>query len=86
MKTKIDNWEPHGGPIEIKIESVMDRMTGPGNSTTASGAADVCSDSEDSESDVSQYYYYAFLWKIILLLWDLSGIVIHVRIKLDLLE
>ena len=63
MKKQKLTSEPHGGPIKIKIESVMDRMTGPGNSTTTSGSPDLCSDSEDSESDVGQYYYYAFLSK-----------------------
>ena len=49
-----------------------------GGGANSSTMVDVSSDPED-ESDWAQYYYYAFLWKILLLLWDLSGIVIHVR-------
>ena len=44
----------------------------------ANTTVDISSDPED-DGDWAQYYYYAFLWKTLLLLWDLSGIVIHVR-------
>ena len=35
--------------------------------------------SGDAECSAETYYYYAVLWKIVLLLWDLSGIVVQVR-------
>jgi len=62
--------------IEFGFWPVMDaeRTQVSGNTTMMD------SDSvEEGESGFAQYYYYAFFWKSILLLWDLSGVVVQVR-------
>ena len=51
------------------------------NTTMIDMSSDAEPTAEDAAYATAQYFYYAVIWKILMLLWDLAGAIIQVRFQ-----